>query len=78
MTNAASHATPIRMASELGAQLSARRKSLKLSQTDVADIIGVNRRVLGQLERGKGTVQLQIAIEAARAVGLDITLTPRG
>jgi HTH-type transcriptional regulator/antitoxin HipB len=67
----------IHSASELGAQLRARRKSLKLSQTSVADVIGVNRRVLGQLEHGKGTVQLQIAVEAARAVGLDITLTPR-
>jgi transcriptional regulator with XRE-family HTH domain len=63
--------------SEFGAQLRARRKSLKLSQTSLADVIGVNRRVLGQLEHGKGTVQLKIAIEAARAVGLDITLVSR-
>lgn len=69
--------TDIHSARELGAQLRVRRKSLKLTQTNVADIIGVNRRVLSQLENGKGTVQLQIALEAARAVGLDITLTPR-
>ncbi len=68
----------VHSASDFGAQLRARRKSLKLSQTSLADVIGVNRRVLGQLEHGKGTVQLQIAIEAARAVGLDITLVPRG
>lgn len=66
------HSTP-----EFGALLRARRKSLKLSQSNVADIIGVNRRVLGQLEHGKDTVQLKIALEAARAVGLDITLAPR-
>lgn len=66
------HSTP-----EFGAQLRAHRKNLKLSQGNVADVIGVNRRVLGQLENGKGTVQLQIAIEAARAIGLDITLAPR-
>jgi len=63
--------------SDFGAELRARRKSLKLSQTSLADVIGVNRRVLGQLEHGKGTVQLQIAIEAARAVGLDINLVSR-
>lgn len=67
----------IHAASEFGTRLRASRKRLKLSQEEVADVIGVNRRVLGQLENGKGTVQLQIALEAARAVGLDITLAPR-
>ena len=41
-------------------------------------MIAVNRRVIGELERGKGTVQLQIAMEAARTLGLDIELAPRG
>jgi transcriptional regulator with XRE-family HTH domain len=67
----------IHAAPEFGAQLRASRKDLNLSQEEVADVIGVNRRVLGQLENGKTTVQLQIALEAARAVGLDITLVPR-
>ena len=40
--------------------------------------IGVNRRVVGELERGKGTVQLQIAMDVARVLGLDIELKPRG
>lgn len=60
-----------------GEQLRARRRQLGLSQANVADAIGVNRRVVGELESGKPTVQLQIAIEAARAVGLDIELAPR-
>lgn len=68
---------PTRSAQDLGARLRARRKELDLSQSDVADVIGVNRRVLGQLENGKGTVQLQIALAAAQAIGLDIQLTPR-
>ncbi len=41
-------------------------------------MIGVNRRVIGELERGKGTVQLRIAMEVARVLGLDIELAPRG
>ncbi len=69
--------TNIHSPGDFGAQLRARRKGQKLSQTNVADVIGVNRRVLSQLENGKGTVQLQIALEAARAIGLDIALTPR-
>jgi len=41
-------------------------------------VIGVNRRVIGELEGGKGTVQLRIAMEVARVLGLDIELEPRG
>ncbi|MGD0452338.1 MAG: helix-turn-helix domain-containing protein [Solirubrobacteraceae bacterium] len=67
----------IRTSIELGNALRARRRELNLTQEDVANVIGVNRRVIGELERGKGTVQLQIAMEAARALGLDIELAPR-
>ncbi len=67
----------IRTSIELGNALRARRRELNLRQEDVASVIGVNRRVIGELERGKGSVQLQIAMEAARALGLDVELTPR-
>ena len=63
---------------ELGRALRIRRKELDLSQEDVAGVIGVNRRVIGELERGKGTAQLQIALEMARALGLDVELRRRG
>jgi len=65
-------------AAEFGAVLRRRRRELSLAQEDVANVIGVNRRVIGELESGKDTVQLKIALEAARAVGLDIHLQPRG
>lgn len=65
-------------ATELGAAVRHRRRELNLAQEDVANVIGVNRRVIGELESGKDTVQLKIALEAARAVGLDIYLQPRG
>lgn len=41
-------------------------------------MIGVNRRVIGELEAGKDTVQLKIALDTARALGLDLELRPRG
>lgn len=72
------HMTRVMTASELGAELRRRRRELHLSQEDVANVIGANRRVIGELEGGKDTVQLKIALEAARAVGLDIRLQPRG
>jgi len=63
---------------DLGLALLRRRAELHLTQQDVADVIGVNRRVIGQLEAGKETVRLKIALDAARAVGLDIELRSRG
>lgn len=68
----------IQSAIDLGNALRTRRREFGLAQEQVSQVIGVNRRVIGELERGKGTVQLQIGIEAARALGMDIELTPRG
>jgi HTH-type transcriptional regulator / antitoxin HipB len=68
----------IMTAAELGAAVRHRRRELNLAQEDVANVIGVNRRVIGELESGKDTMQLKIALEATRAVGLDIRLQPRG
>ena len=63
---------------DLGSALRARRRELGLAQNEISGVIGVNRRVIGELERGKGTVQLRIAMEVARVLGLDIGLEPRG
>jgi HTH-type transcriptional regulator/antitoxin HipB len=60
-----------------GRQIYDRRKELGLSQGDLADVVGVNRRVIGELERGKQSVQLNIAFRVAQAVGLDISLESR-
>lgn len=64
--------------SALGTAIRERRGELKLTQDDLALAIGVNRRVIGQLEGGKETVQLGIALNAARAVGLDVGVEARG
>lgn len=60
-----------------GRRIRDRRKSLKLTQSDVAAVVGVNRRVVGELERGKPSVQLDIALRVGQAVGLDVTLQER-
>jgi HTH-type transcriptional regulator / antitoxin HipB len=69
---------PINSPSALGAVLRRRRVDLRLTQEDLALSIGVNRRVIGQLEGGKETVQLDIALRAARALGLNIGVEARG
>lgn len=60
-----------------GLAVRARRAGLGVTQEQLADAIGVNRRVLGELERGKASVRLEIALAAARAVGLDVELKRR-
>lgn len=60
-----------------GRNIHERRKRLGLSQADLADVVGVNRRVIGELERGKPSVQLSIALRVAEAVGFDIALVER-
>ena len=61
-----------------GQRIRDRRRALGLSQSALADVVGVNRRVIGELERGKPSVQLTIALRVAEAVGLDVTLRERG
>jgi HTH-type transcriptional regulator/antitoxin HipB len=61
----------------IGELLRQRRRDLGLTQEQVAGIAGVNRRVLGELERGKATVQLGIALEIARVLGLDVEIHSR-
>jgi DNA-binding XRE family transcriptional regulator len=69
---------PTNSPSALGAALRRRRVDLSITQDDLALSIGVNRKVIGQLEGGKETVQLDIALRAARALGLNIGVEARG
>jgi HTH-type transcriptional regulator/antitoxin HipB len=63
---------------DLGAAIRGRRRQLGITQDELATSIGVSRRVIGQLENGKETVHVGIVLRAARAVGLDIGVEPRG
>lgn len=63
--------------STFGRRVRERRNHLGLSQGALADVVGVNRRVIGELERGKPSVQLGIALRVAEALGLDVELRER-
>jgi HTH-type transcriptional regulator / antitoxin HipB len=65
-------------AESFGDRVKERRRKLGLSQAALANVVGVNRRVIGELERGKASVQLGIALRVAEAVGLDVELRERG
>lgn len=63
--------------SEFGVRIRDQRRSLGISQGSLADVVGVNRRVIGELENGKPSVQLDIALRTAAALGLDVSLEVR-
>lgn len=65
-------------ATAMGAAIRDRRRKLRITQDDLALAVGVNRKVIGQLEGGKETVQLDIALRAARALGLNVGVEARG
>jgi DNA-binding XRE family transcriptional regulator len=69
--------TTVQTVDDLARALRARREELEITQEALAAATGVNRRVIGELERGKGTVRLEIALALAQALGLDIELRPR-
>lgn len=66
------------LTSDFGTRIRVRREQLNLTQGGLADVVGVNRRVIGELERGKPSVQLAIALRVAEALGMDVRLEERG
>lgn len=61
----------------LGASIRTRRNEVGMTQSDLAFAVGVNRRVIGRLERGVGTVRLETALKALRELGVEIDLRAR-
>lgn len=68
---------PIRSGSDLGAIIALARKSRGYTQQEFADIAGVGRRFVSDLENGKATVQLGKLLQVLTALGLDLELKAR-
>jgi len=62
---------------ELGARIRQRRKTLGLTQTEVAVTARTTLRFVSELERGKRTAQLDGVLRVLRTLGLDLHLAPR-
>jgi HTH-type transcriptional regulator / antitoxin HipB len=65
-------------AKELGALVRQRRKEAGLTLKDAAGMAGVGIRFLSELERGKPTLQLGLAIEVLQLFGLELHVRARG
>jgi len=64
----------IRNTQEFGAAVAQARKSLGLTQRELALAINTGERFIVDLEAGKATAQLGKALAAARAVGLRLDM----
>ncbi len=64
---------------DLGRQIRNRRKEVGLTADDVADLAGVSRRLLLELEQGKRTnVGFSKVLRIIEILGLSLDLNPRG
>lgn len=65
-------------AQQLGQQIRQRRKQAGLTLRDAAAMSGVGVRFLSELERGKPTLQLGLAIRVLQLFGLELHVEQRG
>lgn len=63
---------------ELGQLIRQRRKAARLTLKEAAGLAGVGVRFLSELERGKPTLQIGLAIEVLQLFGLELHVYPRG
>lgn len=64
-------------AAQLGAEVRRKRKLLRLTQRQLAELAACGPDFLYDLERGKPTVRLDKLVPVLGVLGLKLTLTPR-
>jgi len=62
---------------EIGLYIRAIRKQKRLSQQEICNLSGVNRRFLSELENGKVTAESGKMLHVLRAIGCDVILRYR-
>jgi y4mF family transcriptional regulator len=70
-------AKPITTSKDLGECIKAARKAKKLNQQEIADLAGVGRRFISELENGKPSLEFDKVINVANATGIDLFSKPR-
>lgn len=60
----------------LGNLIRERRRALRWTQTDLAELIGVTRQLIADIERGNPTVSVGTFCSASVEVGLRLILEP--
>ncbi len=70
--------SPKEFTETLGIKVRDRRRSLSLSQSDLADLAGVSERFVRFVEQGKATVQLEPLLAVLGTLGLELTVKTAG
>jgi HTH-type transcriptional regulator / antitoxin HipB len=68
---------PINNPAQIGAILTGRRKHLKLSQTDVANRLGLSQNRISELEAQPQTLTVEQLLALLNVLGLEMTLGER-
>lgn len=68
----------IRTPGDLGAAIRQRRKLAGLDLTAAAELLGVSRRLLIELEHGRREASIATVLRMCSALGLEIHCVPRG
>lgn len=71
------HAAHIFTMGDLGALIRSRRKELGYTQEQVAAMMGCSPRLIGEIERGRGTAGIQRVLDLAIGLGIDLYAIPR-
>lgn len=58
----------------IGTELKNYRKINSLTQQDIADLSGVSRKVVGELEQGKDTIQFNIVLKILSVTDLKLQI----
>lgn len=62
---------------ELGAVIRARRKTVGLTQRELADAAGTSLRLVSEVERGKANARLESVLKLLAELGLELYVRPR-
>ena len=68
---------PISNPAQIGATLTGRRKHLKLSQTDVANRMGLSQNRISELEANPQTLTVEQLLALLNVLGLEMNLGER-
>jgi HTH-type transcriptional regulator/antitoxin HipB len=68
---------PITNPTQIGATLTGRRKHLKLSQTDVANRMGLSQNRISELETNPQTLTVEQLLALLNVLGLEMSLGER-
>jgi len=64
--------TPNSYMEDVGQRTRMRRRSLSIDQQTLADLAGVSRKSVSEIERGKATIQMDVLIRVLNVLGLTL------